>query len=71
MQYDVEHFLRIYSIRKGMQEDGVINPSERIKKFTLDLVEKLESLSLKETIVLKDNAFYDSRGNLIIKLPVD
>lgn len=71
MYLDVEHYLGIYSLRKRMQEDGTTNPSEQIKKFTRDFVEKLESLPLNEKIVLKDHSFYDSKGNLIIEMPID
>jgi len=71
MYLDVEHYLGVYSLRKRMQEEGITNPSEQIKKFTRDFVEKLESLPLKEEIVLQDNSFYDSKGNLIMKIPLD
>lgn len=66
---DVEHFLGIYTIRKYMQEDGTTNPSEDIKKFTREFVEKLENMPLHEEIILKDRSFFDSQGNLIIKFP--
>jgi hypothetical protein len=71
MYLDVEHYLGVYSLRKRMQEEGITNPSEQIKKFTRDFVEKLESLPLKEEIVLQDNSFYDSKGNFIMKIPID
>ena len=71
MHLDVEHYLGVYSIRKRMQEDGITNPSEQIKKFTRDFVEKLERLPLKEKIVLRDYSFYDSKGNLIITIPTE
>jgi hypothetical protein len=71
MNLDVEHYLGVYSLRKKMQEDGVTNPSEQIKKFTRDFVEKLRSLPLKEEIVLKEHSFYDSKGYLIVKIPMD
>jgi hypothetical protein len=67
----VGHYLDIYSTRKEMQEKGITNPSEQIRKFTNDLVEKLEALSLDEEIILNDHSFYDSKGNLIIKMPVE
>jgi hypothetical protein len=70
-KYDVEHFLNIYSMRKGMQEAGITNPSEQIKKFTKDFVEKLETLPINEEIILQDNSFFDTKGNLIIKIPFD
>lgn len=66
---DVEHYLGIYTIRKHMQEEGITNPSEDIKKFVRELVEKLESMPLDEEIILKDSSFFDSSGNLIIKFP--
>lgn len=64
---DVEHFLNIYTLRKSMQEDGTTNPSEDIKKFTREFVEKLENMPLHEEIILKNTSFFDSLGNLIIK----
>jgi len=67
----VGHYLNIYSTRKEMQEKGITNPSEQIKKFTIDFVEKLKALPLDQEIVLNESSFYDSKGNLIIKLPVD
>jgi hypothetical protein len=71
MHLDVEHYLGIYSLRKSMQEEGITNPSEQIKKFTRDFVEKLESLPLKEKIEIRGYSFYDSKGNLIITIPMD
>ena len=67
----VGHYLDVYSTRKEMQEKGITNPSEQIKKFTSDLVEKLKALPLDEEIILDDSSFYDSKGNLIIKIPRD
>lgn len=67
----VGHYLDIYSTRKEMQEKGITNPSEQIKKFTNDLVEKLKTLPLDEEILLDDHSFYDSKGNLILKMPVE
>jgi len=66
---DVQYYLNIYSIRKEMQEEGITNPSEEIKKFTIDLVEKLKSVHLDDEIILTDDSFLDSKGNLIIKFP--
>jgi len=71
MYLDVEHYLRVYSLRKRMQEEGVTKPSEQMKIFTRDFVSKLESLPLKEEIVLQGNSFYDNKGNLIMKIPMD
>ena len=67
----VGHYLDIYLTRKEMQEKGITNPSEQIKKFTNDLVEKLKALPLDEEIILNDHSFYDSKGNFIIKIPVE
>jgi hypothetical protein len=66
---DVRHYLDIYITRKKMQEEGITNPSEQIKIFTRDFVEKLQSFSLDEEIILKDSSFYDSKGNFIMKVP--
>ena len=66
---DVKHFLNIYTVRKDMQEKGITNPSEEIKKFTKDFVEKLQNMDLDEEVILIDNSFLDSKGNLIMKIP--
>jgi hypothetical protein len=66
---NVEHYLNLYNIRKKMQEEGITNPSEDIKYFTRMFVEKLERLQLDEEIVLKNSSFFDSKGNLIMKIP--
>jgi len=66
---NVKHYLGIYTIRKQMQEEGITNPSEQVKKFTRELVEKLQTMPLDETIVLKDDSFFDSSGNLIMRIP--
>ncbi len=66
---DVRHYLDIYTIRKEMQEEGITNPSEEIKKFTKDFVEKLQNMPLDEEIILKDSSFLDSFGSLIMKIP--
>lgn len=68
---NVGHYLDIYSTRKEMQEKGITNPSEQIRAFTNDFVEKLKALPLDEEITLNNNAFYDSKGNLILKMPVE
>lgn len=52
-----------------MQEEGITNPSEDIKKFTLQLVEILEKMPLDEEIILEEIGFYDDKGNLLIKFP--
>ncbi|WP_411810661.1 hypothetical protein ACLB9Y_10275 [Chryseobacterium scophthalmum] len=66
---DVEHYLYIYTVRKEMQEKGITNPNENIKKFTRELVEILEKMPLDEEIILKESSFYDSKGRLLIKFP--
>jgi hypothetical protein len=67
--HNVRHYLGIYTTRKDMQEKGITNPTEQIKQFTSQLVEKLQNLPLDDEIILKDNAFFDSSGNLILKFP--
>jgi hypothetical protein len=67
--HDVRHYLDIYTTRKEMQEEGITNPSEEIKKFTKDFVEKLQNMPFDEEIILKDSSFFDSIGNLIMKIP--
>lgn len=67
----VRHYLDVYTTRKEMQEEGITSPSEQVKKFTSDIVGKLKALPLDEEIILTDNSFYDSKGNLIIRLPVE
>jgi hypothetical protein len=44
--------LDIMTTRLGMQQDGVTNPSDSVKKATRDLVEKLTPLNRKEKIKL-------------------
>ena len=66
---DVIHYLDIYTVRKEMQEEGITNPSEQIKKFTRDFVEKLHGFPLDEEVILKDSSFFDSKGNLIMEIP--
>ena len=66
---DVAHYLDIYTARKEMQEKGITNPTEDIKKFVREFVEKLESMPLDEEIILKDSSFLDITGNLIIQFP--
>lgn len=63
----VGHYLDIYSTRREMQEEGITSPSEQIKKFTNDFVEKLKALPLDEEIILDNRSFYDNRVNLILK----
>jgi hypothetical protein len=54
--HDVRHYLDIYTTRKEMQEEGITNPSEEIKKFTKDFVEKLQNMPFDEEIILKDSS---------------
>jgi len=67
---DVKHYLGIYTTRLGIQEKGITNPSEQIIKFTKELVEILENMPMDAEIILKDNSFFDSKGNLLIKIPI-
>lgn len=68
--FDVKHYLDIYTLRKEMQEKDITQPSEQIKKFTRDFVEKLQAYALDEEIILNENGtFFDSKGNLILKIP--
>lgn len=67
---DVEHFLGIYQLRQKMQENGVTNPSEEVKKFTKEFVEKLLKLPMNEEIKIKNYSFFDSSENLIAQLPI-
>ncbi len=66
---DVEHYFYIYTVRTEMQEKGITNPNENVKKFTSELVEILEIMPLDEEIILKESGFYDSKENLLIKFP--
>ncbi len=67
---DVKHYLDIYTTRKEMQEKGITQPSEQLKKFTREFVEKLQTYSLDEEIILDENgSFFDSKGKLILKIP--
>jgi len=67
---DVRHFLGIYQLRKKMQDDGITNPSEEVKKFTSEFVEKLSKLPLDEEIKIENHSFFDSSGKLISKIPI-
>ena len=67
---DVKHYLKIYTTRKEMQEKDITQPSEQYKKFTREFVEKLQTYSLDAEIILdKNGSFFDSKGNLIMKIP--
>ncbi len=65
----VEHYLRIYSLRSEMQEEGTTNPSQEIKDFTKDIVQKLSVLNPEEEVILRDRKFFDTKGNLIASIP--
>lgn len=67
---DVKHCLGIYQIRKRMQDDGITNPSLEIKRFTTEFVEKLSKMPLDEMVTIKESSFFDSKGNLISKIPI-
>ena len=66
---NVRHYLGIYQDRKRMQDQGVTNPSSEIKMFTSEIVEKLAKLALDEEISIENRSFFDSKGNLIAKIP--
>lgn len=66
---DVQHFLGVYQIRKRLQDEGLSNPSEEIKKFTRDFVEKLSQMPPDKEVTIENNCFYDSSKNLIAKIP--
>lgn len=53
-----------------MQDRGNTNPSQEIKSFTKEVVEKLSNMPLDEEIKLENNSFFDSKGNFIAKIPV-
>jgi hypothetical protein len=67
--YYVKHFLDIYNRRLSMQKDGITNPAQQIKDFTQILVDKLSVMPLDETIVYKNRALFDLKGNKIIDFP--
>ncbi|CAM1341639.1 hypothetical protein [Tenacibaculum amylolyticum] len=68
---DVQHFLGIYQIRKRMQENGVTNPSNEVKKFTKDFVKKLSEMPLDEEVKIDGKSFIDSKGNIIATIPAE
>jgi hypothetical protein len=67
---DVAHFLNIYTNRKEMQDKGIIYPNKKTKEFTENFVEKLSKMPMNEEIILENNSFFDSKGNLIIEIPI-
>ena len=44
MSHTAAHYLSIYSTRFQMQQEGVTNPSDEVKRFTKTFVERLEAL---------------------------
>jgi hypothetical protein len=68
---NVRHVLGIYQTRLKMQIDGITNPPQAIKDITLTIVEKLSQMPLDEEIIWDDHTMKDSKGNVIVKFPVD
>ncbi|MBI1307218.1 MAG: hypothetical protein GC181_11500 [Bacteroidetes bacterium] len=68
---NVKHFLKIYSTRMEMQEAGITNPCEEIKKFTRNFVEILGKIRLEEHVIIKENSFWDDKENRLIEIPFD
>ena len=68
---NVKHYLGIYKLRQEMQEKGITNPSEKIKRFTCNFVEKLMKMKPEEEITIRSNTFIDSSNKLIIEIPKD
>ncbi|MCB0479529.1 MAG: hypothetical protein KDC84_15285 [Crocinitomicaceae bacterium] len=66
---DVQHFLGIYQLRKRMQDDGITNPGNDMKRFTREFVEKLSKMPLEEEVRIEGKSFFDSKENLIVTLP--
>ncbi|WP_336129370.1 hypothetical protein [Mesoflavibacter sp. CH_XMU1422-2] len=69
MSLDVKHYLGIYKTRLEMQNSGITNPTNEIKKLTRTIVEKLSLLPLEEKIELENGKMIDSKGNVIITFP--
>ena len=67
---DVAHFLRIYKIRKSMQEEGITKPSDQVKQFTREFVDTLSKMPLDEEIKILNHSFLDTKGNVIAELPI-
>jgi len=66
---DVGHYLSIYRLREEMIIKGIIHPPENIKAFVSDFVAKLSGMPIDEEIVLENNSFFNSKGNLIATIP--
>lgn len=69
MSLNVKHYLGVYKIRMEMQDSGITNPTDEMKKLTKTIVEKLSLLPLDENIKLEDGKMIDSKGNIIITIP--
>ncbi len=65
----VQRLLGTYQIRKGMQDDGITNPSDEIKEFTREFVEKLLKMHPEEEVSFDKKSFLDSKGNIIATVP--
>ncbi len=66
MSLDVKHYLEIYKTRMRMQNSGITNPTDEIKKLTKTVVEKLSFLPLDEKIEIENGKMIDSKGNVIV-----
>lgn len=64
-----KHVLEVYKTRLEMQEAGITNPPENIKKITKSIVETLPKLPMQEIVDYVDGALVDLKGNVIIKFP--
>ena len=53
-----------------MQDDGITNPSQEIKEFTRDFVEKLSRMPLDEEVKIEGHSFIDSKGQVIATIPI-
>jgi len=69
MPLDVKHYLGIYKTRLEMQNSGITNPTDEIKKLTETIVEKLSLLPLDEKIELENEKMIDSKGNVLVTFP--
>lgn len=66
---NVKHYLGIYQARLEMQEQGITNPPDEIKRLTREIVYKLSEMDHNEEITVKNGSLIDSNGNVIISLP--
>lgn len=67
---NVKHYLSIYQTRLEMQEQGITNPPDEIKRITREIVYKLSEMDHNEEITVKNGSLIDSNGNVIISLPL-